>query len=116
MGGGMEVIDLLLITFMFGRRPKFFYYLACFTIEKSLGGFMKMIYHKPRPYMAVPQIMALTCSKELGNPSGHSSTSWYFFIMLALDIYHGNDETFRQIEQEKQPEKRDQRINSHSNC
>lgn len=51
MGGGNEIITLVLITLFFGRRPKFFYYLAAFTLEKALGGIIKLFLHAGRPYM-----------------------------------------------------------------
>jgi len=53
LGGGKEFVVMLVISFLFGRRPKFFYYLACFTIEKAMNGLMKLIYHEPRPYYEV---------------------------------------------------------------
>jgi hypothetical protein len=34
----------------------------------------------------------------MGNPSGHSTVAWYIFIMLVLDIFHGNETTFKEIQ------------------
>ena len=120
LGGGNEFICLLILSFLFGRRPKFFYYLACFTIEKSFNGFFKNAYHHPRPYMDVENIKALSCSVSMGSPSGHSTCAWFIFIMLFLDIFHGNDETFRQIQAQKLDESgiRDEEvpINSYNWC
>ena len=43
---------LVLVTLLFGTRAKYFYYCAAFTLDKSIIGIFKLIYHDPRPFMA----------------------------------------------------------------
>ena len=50
LGGGNELLALTLITMLFGRRPKFFYFLFAFTLEKLNGGIIKLALHRPRPF------------------------------------------------------------------
>ena len=63
LGGGAEVVTLCAITFLLGRRPKFFYYLLAFSFDKGITNFFKMIYHMPRPYMTNENVKAYECSK-----------------------------------------------------
>ena len=49
----------------------------------------KIVYAEPRPYMIDPTIEAMRCSKQLGNPSGHSSGALVTAISIFLDIFHG---------------------------
>jgi membrane-associated phospholipid phosphatase len=91
LGGGIELLALVIIAFLIGSRPKFFYYAACFALDKSLISLFKLIYHDPRPYMASSDIQAYSCSKEFGNPSGHSFSSSLTFSMLFLDIFYGEN-------------------------
>lgn len=97
MGGGTEMITLVIITLFFGRRPKFFYFLAAFTLEKGLGGILKLFIHAGRPYMTAmdPKVMGLDCSKTFGSPSGHSAASSLAFVILFLDVLHGSEEEFQ---------------------
>jgi membrane-associated phospholipid phosphatase len=86
LGGGSEMAALTVITFLCGSRPKFIYYLAAFSLDKSLVGLMKQLYHDPRPFMVDTTIHAYHCSKEFGNPSGHSSAAALIATLLYLDI------------------------------
>ena len=80
------MIALVVVTFLCGTRPKYLYYLAAFSLDKCLIGIMKQIYHNPRPYMVDSDIHAYHCSKEFGNPSGHSSSACLISVLLYLDI------------------------------
>ncbi len=94
MGGGIEIVTLCIITLLFGRRPKFFYYLTSFTFDKGLIGMLKIYFKEPRPFYIFNEWdkdTAKECSKEFGYPSGHSHASAIFSIMLFLDIFHGKD-------------------------
>ena len=97
LGGGTEIITLVMVTLFVGRRPKFFYYLAAFTLEKGLGGILKLFIHAGRPYMTDmdPKVMGLDCSKTFGSPSGHSAASSLAFVILVLDVLHGSEEEFQ---------------------
>jgi len=97
MGGGTEIITLVVVTLILGRRPKFFYFLAAFTLEKGLGGLLKLIIHAGRPYMTDehPPVVGFDCSKTFGSPSGHSAASALAFSLLFLDFLHGSEEEFQ---------------------
>jgi membrane-associated phospholipid phosphatase len=86
LGGGIEMVVLVMVTFLMGTRPKYFYYLAAFSLDKCLIGLMKQVYHNPRPYMVQSDIHAYHCSKEFGNPSGHSSSACLISTLLFLDL------------------------------
>jgi hypothetical protein len=51
LGGGTELVALVIISFVFCERPKFFYYLAVMGLDKCYVNFFKLAYHEPRPYM-----------------------------------------------------------------
>lgn len=88
-GGGLEMVALCLITFLAGKRAKFFYYLTAFCIDKSLINVLKLVYSYPRPFMVTQNIHCISCSHEFGNPSGHSSAAALFTILLYFDIFYG---------------------------
>jgi membrane-associated phospholipid phosphatase len=88
-GGGSELLALFIITFLVGSRPKAMYFMTTLAIDKVLIGFLKLAYKEPRPYLKFLDIEALSCSKEFGNPSGHSSAAFATSIVLFLDIFHG---------------------------
>ena len=91
MAGGLELVALVFISFLLGDRAKCFYYIAGFTIDKALIGMLKLVYSFPRPLYAFgEQVRAVSCSREFGNPSGHSSAAWFFALMLFLDLFHGD--------------------------
>ena len=98
-GGGNEEIVLVIVAFIFGSRPKFHYYLAAQALDKTILSLMKLIYHDPRPYFVIDSdnISIVGCSKEFGNPSGHSYSSSMVFIMLYLDLFHGEKVTKAEI-------------------
>lgn len=58
--------------------------------EKTMNCLFKLMYSDPRPYLLNENITPLVCSKEFGNPSGHSSASAMISIVLILDIFHGS--------------------------
>ena len=57
----------------------FFLYFFLITYVCSI---LKLIYHNPRPYWVSPNVEALECYSEYGNPSGHSMMSIIFFGMI----------------------------------
>lgn len=89
MGGGLELVALVLVSFLLSDRPKCFYYITVFTIDKALIGILKLVYTWPRPLYAFDKVEARSCSREFGNPSGHSSSAWAFALVLFLDFFHG---------------------------
>ena len=46
---------------------------------------MKNGYKDPRPYWSFSQVEAWSCSKDFGNPSGHSMSAWGFAVSYAWD-------------------------------
>lgn len=89
LGGGSELLALFSITFLVGSRPKAIYFMTTLAIDKVLIGLLKIAYKEPRPYLKFFDIEPLSCSKEYGNPSGHSSAAFATSIVLFLDLFHG---------------------------
>jgi membrane-associated phospholipid phosphatase len=61
------------------------------TLVKS---YLKLAYHNPRPFMIEPNITPLKCSSSFGNPSGHSTGSALFAIVVFLDVFHGKNNKY----------------------
>lgn len=80
---------LAFFALIFMSREKFFYYLFVFTLDKIYVGLFKLYFADPRPYMASDNVKPYSCSKGLGNPSGHSSASQVFGFVILLDLFHG---------------------------
>lgn len=76
------------LFFIFGTRSKFFYFLAAFALEKLSNSYLKLAIAHPRPYMINSNIIPVSCSKAFGTPSGHSSSSMMFAIIVFMDIFH----------------------------
>ena len=89
LGSGLEMIILCVGAFVWSSRPKFFYYLTMFCIDRALTCMIKLTYAQPRPYLENLKIKAYQCPTEFGNPSGHSSASMGVAIVLFLDVFHG---------------------------
>ena len=89
LGGGVEIITLVVATFLFGERAKFIYFLSGLTCDKMLNSVLKNAFTLPRPYMENQYIKSENCNKEFGMPSGHSSAAWTFAILVFLDFFHG---------------------------
>jgi len=89
LGGGVELITLVVATFLFGKRAKFIYFLSAFTCDKMVNSVLKNAFSLPRPYMENQFIKSDNCSKEFGMPSGHSSAAWTFAILVFFDFFHG---------------------------
>ena len=86
VGGGLELVVVGIVSFMFCSRAKFFYFLTMFTIDKAVVSYIKLAYMQPRPYMVNPQMVkAYQCPKEFGSPSGHSSGAMAFSVVMFLD-------------------------------
>lgn len=88
-GGGKEHLVLVAVGLIFCTREKFFYFLTLYTIDKACIGLMKLSYHQPRPYMVDPDITPIHCSKEFGNPSGHTTAAFSISIVVFFEVMHG---------------------------
>jgi membrane-associated phospholipid phosphatase len=89
LGGSKEILVLLGVGFLLCTREKYFYFLSVYCLDKMQIGYLKLAFHDPRPYMAQGLIHPHSCSKAFGNPSGHSSASWAFAIVVFLESMHG---------------------------
>lgn len=89
-GGGNELLVLSIASFIWCERERYFYFLVTLSLNKMIGAYFKLAYADPRPYMMTKDIFPYSCSKGFGNPSGHSSASAVFSIVLFLDYFHGN--------------------------
>ncbi len=89
LGGGVEIITLVVATFLLGERAKFIYFLSALTCDKMVNSVLKNAFTLPRPYMENQDIKIDNCGKEFGMPSGHSSAAWTFAILVFLDFFHG---------------------------
>ena len=80
---------MAIVGLIFCTREKFFYLLTVYSIDKALIGYLKLAYHNPRPYMVESSITPIHCSKEFGNPSGHTSAALAISIVIFLEVMHG---------------------------
>ena len=100
IGGGYELIALNFISFIWGRRSKFFYYLFVFLLNQSILGLFKLTYHKPRPFWREPPSVLKTfdlCPTQFGTPSSHPAAAVVFTMVLILDYYHGRTLTYSKL-------------------
>ena len=87
--GGIELVIYAVFGFIFCSRPKFFYILSVFTIDRGIGCLLKLKYAEPRPYMVnTEMVKAYQCPKDFGSPSLHSSASMAFAIVLSFENVH----------------------------
>lgn len=95
LAGGNELILLCVLSFLYGRRPKFFYYLFAFVFDKFTNGTLKMWFHNPRPTWVDDgnKIKMASCNETFGKPSNHSEAVFMISIMLILDIFHGSEQS-----------------------
>lgn len=95
IGGSNELAFICGLTFIYGRRPKFFYYLTAYCFNKLTNGILKLIYHEPRPYMFIPKekLDFWRCPTTFGQPSGHTTDAGMMAIFMFLDIFHGTEKS-----------------------
>jgi membrane-associated phospholipid phosphatase len=89
LGGGMELYALVLYGLIWKHRQVAFYYLVIMSVNRSMGGILKLSYANPRPYMLDSNIIPESCAKAFGNPSGHSAAASCIAVALFLDVFHG---------------------------
>ncbi|CAK60732.1 unnamed protein product (macronuclear) [Paramecium tetraurelia] len=78
-------IALLIFIFTENKLASIIYMcLIQFTI--SFNSVLKNVYHQPRPYWIEPDIVALSCNKEFGKPSGHAMGSLLMCFLLPLMV------------------------------
>lgn len=96
MSAGKEMLAAIYLSFIWGTRPKFFYFMTMLTLDKLYISYFKLAYGEPRPYMIDGDIVSYTCSKAFGNPSGHSSGAFLAVIVVFLDTFHGRTLDFNE--------------------
>ncbi|CAD8096040.1 unnamed protein product [Paramecium primaurelia] len=78
-------IALLMFIFTENKLASIIYMcLIQFTI--SFNSILKNVYHQPRPYWIESDIVALSCNKEFGKPSGHAMGSLMMSFLLPLMV------------------------------
>ena len=92
-GNGYVFVIIVIFVLNFGSITSFIMlYLS--TAYANIGTtFLKLCYHRPRPYYEFDKIDPISCSQGFGNPSGHAfnTTSFYFgviyLILLLINKY-----------------------------
>ena len=51
---------------------------------------LKLIYKIPRPFWVFADVLAITCQKGFGAPSGHTMVAWAIPTAITLDIRRSN--------------------------
>jgi membrane-associated phospholipid phosphatase len=78
-------IVIILSYFVWGGRARSFFYILILVFITFFISIGKIVLHSPRPYMVSDDIEAYGCSKEYGNPSGHSLGASAMLITILLD-------------------------------
>jgi membrane-associated phospholipid phosphatase len=90
IGAGEVYFIIFFLIYMWEVRSRAYYYISFICITLFVMNLTKIAYHDPRPYMSNSQIEPWgSCSKEYGNPSGHSLFAAAFFPFFFLDHFHG---------------------------
>ena len=83
---GIYAITLVLM-FPFIAKERFWYLLIAFHVADFVKTTLKFTYHEPRPVFVWPDMPAVTCGTTFGLPSGHSTESANFVLVLLLDQF-----------------------------
>jgi membrane-associated phospholipid phosphatase len=82
----------LVIAFVIpSGRTRCAYYFAAFLLLMVIQNITKLSYHDPRPFWVSPDVNALSCSSQFGNPSGHSENAIAMSLLLWLDLVYRSD-------------------------
>ena len=79
------VTPALVTMLMSDERHRALYYMITIGLICFITTTFKTLYHHPRPYWVKPEIEAISCSNEFGDPSGHSLTSLAGVMVSWLD-------------------------------
>jgi hypothetical protein len=93
LGYGAGCMAIIGIYYFFSTREKAFYLLFVYITESYVNEQLKLIYKNPRPFMSSDAMIAYSCSKSFGNPSGHAHTSACFYVSLFLLFFFDKDHT-----------------------
>ena len=67
-------------------RERSVYYCLTATTISIITNLGKILYADPRPFWSSDDILAMKCSSQYGNPSGHSTVPWGMSMLVALDF------------------------------
>jgi len=95
--GGEVLMVITFVVFQALARPeRTLYYVVMMIVNCWFTVIMKLVLHKPRPYMVVDeQIRVLGTSSEFGDPSGHTMSSAQILITFFLDYVANNKAWFK---------------------
>eukprot|EP00347_Sterkiella_histriomuscorum_P007170 403349990 len=91
LGEGDSYAISLIIAFAVLHRARAFYYFLYVVTVFGIQYILKSIYHSPRPYMTVEDIVPKGCSSSYGHPSGHTLQIAAYLTFIWLDFYHSNE-------------------------
>ena len=86
---GIYTISLLLML-PFLSRERFWYLFIAFHVAEFVKCILKLTYHEPRPTWIWTDILPVGCSASFGLPSGHSTESANFVLVLLLDQFRAS--------------------------
>ena len=76
---------IALFYLILDQRFRSFYYLLAWTGNGFLMNLAKLSYHGPRPFWVGNDVMAIYCSSQFGNPSGHAMVTLGRPLLMWLD-------------------------------
>ena len=83
---GIYAISLVLM-FPFIAKERFWYLLIAFHVADFVKTTFKFTLHEPRPVFVWSDMSEVTCATSFGLPSGHSTESANFVLVLLLDQF-----------------------------
>eukprot|EP00347_Sterkiella_histriomuscorum_P000246 403376617 len=81
----------LILTYLFSTKSRAYYYSVAVSINLYMMSIGKMGYHEPRPYMVDDDVQVYGCSKEFGQPSGHTFGSSTMILTVLFDVLKSYD-------------------------
>jgi len=99
IGGGWFNVAVCFLTLVWGRRSKFFYYLAVLCLDQGLTGLLRLAYHQPRPFWEdkLNVFKAYDCTQGFGAPDANASSAVVISIVLILDVFHGRSFDYNNV-------------------
>ena len=91
---------VLLLSYNFSSTYKTLILVISAGLSSLLGGFLKLIYISPRPFMTDINVSAFNCEGGWGNPSTHSILSTCFYLTF-YKIYIFQNKNFSNEEKKK---------------
>lgn len=87
LGGEVMMFFVFVTTQSIAKPSRSLYYLIAIFLNVFFTIFVKLVVHRPRPYMVVEeQIRIHGSSSEFGDPSGHTMSSAQVMLTLFLDV------------------------------